>query len=97
MPGALPTVRKHERLELGHGVRWPRTWLVMALARLGWSGIDGTPALHGGLKRSTRASEAACGVNGARSSCSAQPNVVLEAKQEYRSGPQNKALHQSAR
>ena len=37
VPGALPTVRRLERSELGYRTWWPREWLVMALARPAWS------------------------------------------------------------
>ena len=69
----------------------------MALARLRWSGIDGTPALQGGPKRAFCASEASLWVNGAKASYSARPHVVFRANEEYRSGRQNNAMHQSAR
>jgi hypothetical protein len=86
VPGALPTFQSFERPDLGHRVSWPRAWLVMALARLGWSGFDGTPALHGGPKRGIRASETILWVNGAGAASSAQPHVVFPANEEYRKG-----------
>ena len=43
------------------------------------------------------ASEGGLWANGAGSPCSRSLHVVLQANEEYRSGRQNKALHQSAR